>query len=203
MKPRILIVEILVLLLLVLAGATSAWAGPVWKLNGNTLKEAIPVQWKAGLAEVYFSDSTAGLSVSCGHATKYSVGPAAEGLIGELKLSSCKFAKEGNGSCDAGAPVTVQASGLPWTTELYEEGGKVYGHIKAVHYTIECEIFKVLTFKDECSGTLNALTINVSSGVSWLLPLNRITCSTGGANSGGIKLDDILLSPKGSTLAVG
>jgi hypothetical protein len=184
---------------------TSASGAPTWKLNGSEIKVALSVKVKSGTTST-FKDANAGIGVECGQPGKYTVGPGRLSETTALNSGPCSFKSKENSSCETTAPVTVTMLGLPWTTELFEEGASIKAHIKGagkVGFTIECRIFKVFTIHDECTGLSNAIISNAKEGVGVVLFETKLSCSIGGSGSGSIFSLELLESPEGSELAVG
>jgi hypothetical protein len=151
---------------LVLWGAVpaAANASTVWQWAGEPITTTKPVKWQ-GTFKLQIDPPGLGYSaVKCEDTGTGTVGPAGVGEVKTWTFSSC----HGEEGCKfSGA--TIEAMGLPWTTELTYSEGKI---LNVTHvplkvkggFKLKCES-SVYKINSECPTVPNATMSNSAPGV--------------------------------------
>lgn len=169
------------------ASAAASAATPEWQINGKAITGSHEVNLE--FSKIKFGDlgHTGGAVVlKCEGAVAKVTLSATKDEIKSFSIGSCEYEK--NGACSATRP-TYESRGLPWSTELYEEGEKVKDRIKSkelgkeVGYAWECSTTNGSNF-DECTASeLNTPMRTVIGGVDAEFA-TKLTCSQGGKAMG-------------------
>jgi len=195
--------------MVVLVGALALWVAvpaiasarpAIWRLNGTSLTESIPVEWSG---KVKLTDKpTAQVSVECTEKAEGSLGVKGAGEMTKITLSECT-----GGEACAKAGATITAVDLPWHVELFGEEASprlslVSGGKGAPGLKMACKVLGV-TNEDTCSGTLGTSTIPGGSGevVASFISTDKLNCTIGGSNSGFLEGSQNIVATKGGKLS--
>jgi hypothetical protein len=184
------------------ASSAASAATPEWKFEGKTIKTPLNVTglWDESGA-FKLSDSAINAELSCEVKSTDEVS-AKTVETSNFVWEQCKYIKQG-GCESVERYLTEEPVGLPWKSELYEEGGKLRERIKSatgerLGWAFSCRAF----VGQDCTATeLTAGLSNVTNGVDATFePLTtKLVCSgTAGDGSGSVEGTE-LLKDKGLT----
>jgi hypothetical protein len=182
---------------------TAAHGEPEWLLSGAYVPEPLETSWSGG--KLTFSDTKATGGQSKIECTDSGEGKALlnEGEITKWTGSSCVRVE---GGCKKGEVESLTAVNLPWHEELVEVEGKVRVKLSstkgATGFVVECNTL-LGKVKDECTGTIDLNTENVSEGVNAPLYLpEKLKCTQGGSAAGVVEGSRTIKATKGGKLEV-
>lgn len=169
-----------------------------WQQGGVALSEATPVKWKG---VVWITDSYLEYTAKCEDSGEGTVGPGAAGQATAWTFSGCKLEKAGY--CEKFDTKIVNASTLPWSTELTVAGGALYNKTKAEagsgKFTVNCNSKGIGKFADPCNLPLAALK-NTVAGVEATFSSEKVNCGVGGSGVGTISGSQVIEATKGAAL---
>jgi hypothetical protein len=169
-----------------------------WQQGGVALSEATPVKWKG---TVWISDSYLEYTAKCEDSGEGTVGPGAAGQATAWTFSGCKLEK--TGYCEKFDTKVVNASTLPWGTELVIAGGALYNKTKVEagsgKFTVNCNSKAIGKFADPCNVPLTALK-NTGSGVEATFASEKVNCGVGGSGTGTVTGTQVIEATKGAAL---
>lgn len=132
-----------------------------------------------------FEDKGNGAAVECTVSGEGSFGPGTADTVTAATASSCVGLKV----CEASG-VTASAVNLPWSGELFEEGGQVRNKVKVTEgkapgWAIKCKVFGI-TVTDTCTGETSTHDLDVAEGVEFAFDEKSAAtnCTVGGAKTG-------------------
>jgi hypothetical protein len=167
---KLLVMVVVVFAVGAVASASALAATPEWKFEGKTIKTPLKVTgyWEEAGA-LKLSDSVLNTELSCAVRSENSI--SAKTLeTTNIKWLSCTFVKQGLCESTSKYEPSAQALGLPWTSELYEEGGKLRERIKgskgaAVGWEFTCGEAGTIVGQECTASELTAALSNVTGGV--------------------------------------
>ena len=169
------------------ASSAASAATPEWQINGKAITGSHEVSLQFSKIKIGDLGHIGGGAVLNCEGLAKSTLSATKDEITSFELSNCTFEKYG--TCSQSLSPTLGWRGLPWSTELYEEGGKVKDRIKdkevgkEIGYAWECKTEGRSNF-DECTALeLNTPMSNVTGGVDAEFA-TKLTCSQGGKAMG-------------------
>jgi hypothetical protein len=187
-STRVLAVLVAVFAVSAVASAAAS-AAPEWQINGKPLTGSHEVKVTFSKLEIGDLNHPGGAVVlECGAKATGTLSPTKD-EIKSFELATCKFVAGKNGACNATKLITASYLGLPWSMELYEEGGKVKDRLKgaagkALGYSWECTE-GVFGNEDTCT-TLEASSLmsNVLPNVDAEFGSSKLSCTKGTSTSG-------------------
>lgn len=170
-----------------------------WQQGGAALSEATPVKWKG---TVWITDSDVEYTAKCEDSGEGTVGPGAVAHATAWAFSGCKLEKAGY--CEKLDTKVVNASALPWSTELTVAGGALYNKTKVEagsgKFTVNCNS-TAFKFADACNLPLAAVKVT-TGGVEATFAKEKVNCSIGGSGVGTIEGTQVIEAKKGAALEV-
>jgi hypothetical protein len=167
---KVVVTLVAVFALGAVASSAALAATPEWKFEGKTIKTALKVTgWWEGSGKLELSDSALNTELSCTVRSENSI--SAKTLeTTNTEWLSCTFVKQGLCESTSHYEPTDEALGLPWTSELYEEGGKLRERIKgskgaAVGWAFTCGENGTVVGQECTASELTAALSNVTGGV--------------------------------------
>jgi hypothetical protein len=96
-------------------------------------------------------------TIECSDSGAGKLNEEAKGEITALSVTSCKFITGKNGTCEAGKPMTVKSTHLPWATKLRETDGEARDRIEnsgkgEPAFEVECTQGGIFHVADKCEG---------------------------------------------------
>jgi len=179
----------LVATLAVSAAASSVASAHEWQINKKALTGSHEVTVSFSKLKIGDLQRSGGATVLECEGKAKSTLSATKDELNSLEMGSCKFEAGKNGPCEAGKAITFGARGLPWSMELYEEGGKVKDRLKGsggkeFGYTYECSSAGI-QISDTCTTLeLSTPLSNVTGGVDAEFGSSKLGCEKGTATSG-------------------
>ncbi len=197
-----------------MAVTTSAFAEEtVWLEGGVVPAEALSVDSES-IGALTLKDTATGVILSCEGLNEGTVGPGAKDSItkitslGGANLVPCTFVAKG--PCESSSPPSAEAVNLPWLTELLLVGGKnlddIVGTGGNAGWAAHCLVVG-LNITDTCTKAETSADIdNTTEGDVVALFSAAIgglaNCTQGGAETGEVTGEVLILTLDGSSLAV-
>jgi hypothetical protein len=167
---KVLLMLVGVLVVGAVASASALAVTPEWKFEGKAIKTPINVTgWWEGTGKLKLSDSALNTELSC--ETKSTNAISAKTLeTSDIVWEKCTFVKQGVCESAENYEPTSEAVGLPWKSELYEEGGKLRERIKSskgatVGWAFTCREAGSIVGQKCTASELTAGLSNVTGGV--------------------------------------
>lgn len=192
----------------VAASAASA-AAPEWQLNGKAITKGIKIEGKwVGTTKLKLTDNRLGVVLSCEGYTDNIISTKTVETTA-TNWTSCTISS--GGECTVGDNVTDYAEGLPWTSELYEEGGKLRQRTKgsggkAVGWKFTCTVAGEQWTNECTASSLTAGLSDVTGGVDVafdsLTPALKCTGRGYGNETGSVEGTELYKNPEKETLTV-
>jgi hypothetical protein len=177
---------VLVVVVVGLVGAASAFASPLWLVKGAVLKasEAISAPVKFGVLKFKWEEKTSGtkFEAECKRASgrmELDGGGPGKDKVRSLSFKECTLTK---GGTECGLTIGgVTAEGLPgWATELQESGGKFYDLASEVKFSLILEGCETVSFNKTWlfKGNLEAEASTSSEKVKLVWPTSELSGDT-------------------------
>jgi hypothetical protein len=150
---------------------------PVWLANGTQILAPNAVGWKGTLKLSDTVPAIGTVTVSCEDTGTGQAGAGASGELGKWTISNCTP----SGACQSSA--SIEATGLPWHTELALVEGVVrdlyVGAPGARGYKLKCKTTGGEVITDECPWLPATTITNTENGVNLTYKKESRTCTQG------------------------